>query len=270
MTLTIHDVEQRSPEWYAARCGIVTASTIGRLITVRKLGAIDFDCPNCGAAANNPCLSKRTSEPIKTLHGERTPSAAQKTTVIEPANNEESRGLIALLVAERISGFVDPTWQSIDMWRGIDDEPLAVDLYSRTQEPVQTCGFMTNDEFGPTIGYSPDGLVSSDGLIEVKAPRGKGHVLTVLGDGIPFEHMAQIQCGLLVSGRSWCDFISYCGGMHMYVVRVRPDERWRKAIIDAARHAEAAITQNIATYMERVEGFPMTERREPELEMRVA
>ena len=34
--MTLHvfsDIEQRSPEWYAARCGIVTASIVGKLLT---------------------------------------------------------------------------------------------------------------------------------------------------------------------------------------------------------------------------------------------
>ena len=33
MTLHIYDYEQRSPEWYAARCGLVTASSVGKLLT---------------------------------------------------------------------------------------------------------------------------------------------------------------------------------------------------------------------------------------------
>lgn len=33
MTLTIHDVEQGSPEWLNLRCGLLTASTIGKLLT---------------------------------------------------------------------------------------------------------------------------------------------------------------------------------------------------------------------------------------------
>jgi hypothetical protein len=45
--------------------------------------------------------------------------------------------------------------------------------------------------------------------------------------------MAQLQCGLLVSGRKWIDYVSYCGGMPLYVKRVEPDERWFDAIVEA-------------------------------------
>ena len=33
MSLVIHDVEQRTDEWYAARLGMVTASSVGALLT---------------------------------------------------------------------------------------------------------------------------------------------------------------------------------------------------------------------------------------------
>jgi len=50
---------------------------------------------------------------------------------------------------------------------------------------------------------------------------------------VPVENMAQIQCGLLVSGRDWCDYLSYSGGMPLYRIRVEPDKRWFKAIASA-------------------------------------
>jgi hypothetical protein len=40
---------------------------------------------------------------------------------------------------------------------------------------------------------------------------------------VPAENMAQLQAGLLVSGREWIDYISYCGGMPLWVKRVEPD-----------------------------------------------
>ena len=57
-TLTVHAAEQNTPEWLAARCGLITASVIGGLITSRDLGAIDFGCPDCGAERFGPCRSK--------------------------------------------------------------------------------------------------------------------------------------------------------------------------------------------------------------------
>lgn len=266
MTLTIFDVPQRSDEWYAVRLGIVTASAVGKLITVRKLGALDFDCPACKAPAESPCRSKvkragQVGAEIKTPHPERVAVAAKnKRTVIEPASNDESRSLTLALAAERIAGFADPTYTSIDMWRGVEDEPLAVDLYSEKFEPVISAGFMVEDRWGFKIGYSPDGLVRDDGLIEVKSRRGKSHVRTVIAGTVPAENIAQCQAALLVSGRQWIDYLSYSGGMAMYPIRVKPDPRWQEAIVNAVRMFEANVAEIVSKYADAVTGLPVAER----------
>lgn len=261
--MTLHilpDLVQGSEAWHDQRRGLVTASVVGKLLTVRKLGALDFDCSNCGATATNPCLNKRTGEPIKTLHSERTPSAEQKTTVIEPASNDESRGLTATLAAERANGFTDPTYVSDDMFRGIEEEPIARDLYSLHHAPVTEVGFLVRDFDGFRIGCSPDGLVGDDGLIEIKSRRSRKQMQTVLMDSVPIENVAQCQAALLVSGRQWLDYVSYSAGMALWVKRIYPDLRWHKAITSAVRAFEANATEMVARYKESTRGMPMTER----------
>ena len=179
---------------------------------------------------------------------------------LKPASNETSRGLTALLVAERITGHTDPTYLSDDMLRGIEDEPRAREKYSEHHAPVRETGFMVRDDWGFKIGYSPDGLVSDDGLIEVKSRRQKVHLATILADEVPAENMAQLQCGLLVSGRDWIDYVSYCGGMPLYVKRVLPDPRWAEAIVAAVEQFEKTSEQMVSDYLERVDGLPTTER----------
>jgi hypothetical protein len=220
MTLkTYPELVQGSDEWLAARRGLVTASTVGQLITVRKLGAIDYGCPDCLESPNNPCTSKRTGDPIKTLHPARAEYARSQasSTVIEPASNDVSRGLTMLLAAERITGWSEPSYINFDMERGLDCEPKARDLYSQKYAPVTELGFMVLEQNGYRLGFSPDGLVGDDGLIEVKAPRAKGHLATILAGHPPLDYMPQLQCGLLVSGRKWIDFVSFSGGMPLWV-----------------------------------------------------
>jgi hypothetical protein len=179
---------------------------------------------------------------------------------LQPANNMESRSLTAQLVAERITGWVDPTYVSDDMMRGWTDEPQAVEKYSQHFAPVTTTGFMVRDDWGFDIGYSPDGLVGEDGLVEFKSRQPKKHVQTILAGGVPAENMAQIQCGLLVSGRKWCDYLSFCGGMPLFPVRVGADERWQTAIVAAVAAFEEAAAEMTAAYHRAVVGLPMTER----------
>ena len=181
---------------------------------------------------------------------------------IKPASNDTSRALTTLLVAERITGWTDPVYVSDDMLRGTMDEPIARDIYARHFAPVTELGFMVRDDWGFPIGYSPDGLVGADGLIEVKSRRAKKHVATVLADQVPLENMAQIQAGLLVSGRQWCDYISYCGGMPMWVKRVHPDPRWADAIVEAVTAFEETAERMVRDYRAAVTGLPTTERTE--------
>ncbi len=181
-------------------------------------------------------------------------------STVKPANNDYSRALTALLVAERITGWTDPVYVSDDMLRGHEDEPRAVEKYSEHYAPVTTTGFMVRDDWGFKIGYSPDGLVGDDGLIEVKSPRAKKHLTTILSGEVPPEHMAQLQCGLLVSGRQWIDFVSYCGGMPMWVRRVEPDLDWFAAIVEAVRKFEGTAADMVQAYRAATEGLPPTER----------
>lgn len=210
-------LEQRTDEWYAARCGIVTASVVGRLVTPKT---------------------------------------------IEVASNDDSRGLTALLAAERVTGHVDPTYVNADMWRGIEDEPRARDVYSEHYAPAREMGFMVREEDGWKLGYSPDGLVGDDGLIEVKCPRSKTHLATILADEVPPYHMAQLQAGLLVTGRAWIDYVSFCGGMPLWVKRVTADEKWHTAIVEAVTAFEVTVAEMVDAYRTATEGLPMTERLE--------
>src|ERR1043165_6855027 len=77
---------------------------------------------------------------------------------LKPLNNERTRAHIWELAAQRISGYVEPTYIGDEMLRGHDDEITARDLYNKHYAKVQECGFITNDEWGFTLGVSPDGL----------------------------------------------------------------------------------------------------------------
>lgn len=182
-------------------------------------------------------------------------------STIKPASNDKSRTLVAQLVAERITGYVDPQYVSDDMFRGHEDEPRAIAKYEEWRGvTVDAVGFMIRRQPTWTLGYSPDGLVGDDGLVEVKAPRAKKHLQTILSGEVPPEHMAQCQAGLLVSGRKWLDYLSYSGGMPLYPIRVEPDEQWFEAITKAAEQFENTAVEMVAKYAAAVADLPMTER----------
>jgi hypothetical protein len=182
------------------------------------------------------------------------------TPTLKVADNDTSRGLTNQLAAERITGWTDPSFVGAAMERGWEDEPHAVEVYAAHYHPVTTVGFMRRDEDGWTLGYSPDGLVGDVGLIEVKSRAPKIHLRTILAGVVPSENVAQIQGGLLVSGREWCDYVSFCGGMPLYPIRVYPDPDWFAAIEAACRRFEENVNTITKTYEAAVVGLPQTER----------
>jgi hypothetical protein len=181
---------------------------------------------------------------------------------VQVASNIESRSLTATLVAERVNGFTDDNYVSFDMARGHEIEPLARELYAKTYgTPVTEMGFMIReDDRGYLFGYSPDGLVLDTGLIETKCRRPKEHIAAVIADEVPAENMAQIQGGLFVTNRRWCDYLSYSPGMAMWRKRVYPDPAWFEAIALAVEAFETAAAEMEAKYLAAIDGCPTTER----------
>lgn len=189
------------------------------------------------------------------------------TPTLKVADNETSRGLTKTLIAERITGWTEDTPMTPDMWRGVEHEPFARDYYGGVHGQAVETGFMRRDEDGWTLGYSPDGLVGNDGLIEIKCPRAKTHLSTILADQVPAAYMPQLQAGLLVSGRKWIDFVSFVGGMPLYVKRVLPDPAWFEAITAACVAFEDRAAQIVSDYEQRVADMPMTERIDFEIKV---
>lgn len=187
------------------------------------------------------------------------------TPTLKVADNDKTRAHVYEMLFQRLTGFVEPQYVSDAMLRGQADEIYARAAYEEHFAPVTEVGFITNDRWGFTIGYSPDGLVGDDGLIECKSRAGKYQVQTIAEDEVPAEYMLQLQTALLVTGRSWIDFISYSGGLPMFVKRVEPDPLVQGAIVAAATNFEAKIAAKEREYratITRMAKVIETERRD--------
>ena len=174
------------------------------------------------------------------------------TPTLKIASNDKERSHLYELLAQRVTGYVEPHYISDDMLRGHDDELEARMIYELNYAAVTGCGFITNDKWGFTLGCSPDGLVGDDGMIEAKSRRQKFQVQTIIesvaADTMPDDYQMQVQTALLVSEREWCDFISYSGGLPMVTIRVYPDPVIQAAIIEAATAFEARLADKLAIY----------------------
>lgn len=174
------------------------------------------------------------------------------TPTLKVASNDKERTHLYELLAQRISGYVEPSYVGDEMLRGKDEEIDARIAYAERYAPVRDVGFVTNDCWGFTLGCSPDGLVGEDGGLECKSRRQKYQVQTIIEntatDTIPDDFALQVQTCLLVTERSWWDFVSYSGGLPMATTRVYPDARYQEAIVTAATAFEARLAEKRATY----------------------
>jgi hypothetical protein len=68
-----------------------------------------------------------------------------------------------------------------------------------------------------------------------------------------------------VSGRAWIDYVSFCGGLPLYVKRVLPDPDWHTAIVAACQQFEKTAAQQAAAYEQATKNMPATERVEMEI-----
>ena len=155
-------LEQGSPEWAQARCGLVTASRCGDVIAMTKKG-----------------------------------------------EGADRRNYQTELICERLTGVPYPQYVSQEMQWGRDQEPFARAAYELQRDVlVETCGFIVHPRIA-RFGASPDFLVGTDGLGQIKCPNTTTHLTWMMSGQIPLEHIPQMLGELSCTGRDWCDFISF-------------------------------------------------------------
>lgn len=114
------------------------------------------------------------------------------------------------------------------MAKGNALESKARDFYQEeTFNSVETITMFKS--FCGNFGYSPDGLVGDNGLIEVKSPNSTTHFKYIIDKEAPLIYKPQMQGGLWVSNREWIDFVSFCDNIKekpIFIKRVYRDENY--------------------------------------------
>lgn len=134
---------------------------------------------------------------------------------------------MAELIAERLTGAPAESYSNAAMQWGTDHEAEARAAYEfRTDATVSTVGFLDHPTIGMT-GASPDGLVGTDGMVEIKCPNTATHIETLRGQSVPGKYILQMQWQMACANRNWCDFVSYDPrmpeAMRLFVHRVHSD-----------------------------------------------
>lgn len=216
------NLEQGSEEWLAARAGVITAS---RFVNAR---------------------AKLTKASKNGKAGDLAGSATEYAWVI---------------AMERISGKpLDQTFTTWQMRRGSELEPEARMAYEMaTGLLAGESGLLLSDD--GIFGYSSDGLVGDKGLIEIKCPANCQKIGTIWSspESATDEYIDQIQGGLWLTGREWCDFVMYCPwlepvGKELFIKHVKRDE----AYIESLQKDLFAFDRLVNQYVEQIKDTPAT------------
>ena len=190
-------IDQRSPEWFAQRCGHLTASRMGDMLAKTKSG----------------------------------PSASR-------AN------LLAQLICERLTGKPTEMYESSDMRRGTELEPLARDQYEAVTGSIVSLAEFVKHPTIPFFGASPDGY-ADDGLYEGKCLNAANHIAILKGASID-KYIPQVQTQLMCTDRPWVDLSfwhpDFPEHLRLKIIRVRADKAYQEFIADEARRFLAEVS----------------------------
>jgi hypothetical protein len=190
-----HNHEQGSPEWLQSRAGVITASKF-----------------------------KEARERLKPPKGEKIGKPGSKCTAYA-----------AQVAVERIAKRpIDKLFQNWQMREGQEQEMPARCAYEgATGHMVDEVGFITTDD--GLFGYSPDGLIGSDGLVEIKTVLSGDVTVKVCGARDYSAYMDQCLGGLWLTGRKWIDLVIWCPalepiGRHLTIHHITRDENKIEAL----------------------------------------
>jgi len=175
--IEIFNCEQGSPEWFACRLGIPTASNFA--------------------------------------------------TVMAKGEGKTRRTYLLKLIGERLTGDPSDSYSNAHIERGqvMEAEARALYTFMTDVEPEQV-GFIRDGN----KGCSPDGLIGTAGMTEIKTKLAHIQLEVLLADRLPPEHAAQCQGNLWVANREWIDFCSYWPKLPLFIKRVYRDEIYIKKL----------------------------------------
>jgi len=139
------------------------------------------------------------------------------------------------LVVQRLTGVPGESFTNAAMEWGTATEPLARIAYEAKMGIfVDEVAFIDHPSIS-NFGCSPDGCIADgNGLLEIKCPNSSTHIEYLTDDKPPNKYVPQMQCQMAVTGRQWCDFVSFDPrlpeDLQLFVVRLERDEEYIKAM----------------------------------------
>lgn len=176
------------------------------------------------------------------------PTASMFATVMAKGEGKTRGAYLRRLAGEIITGRCADSYSNHHMERGKEEEPIARDIYAMEREAdPQLVGFVRN---GPK-GCSPDSLIGTDGMLEIKSAEAHILIEKLLRTDAPPEHKAQCQGALWVAERAWIDLAIYSPGLPLVVHRLARDEEYIRnlaAEVDRFNDELAEIVEKVRRY----------------------
>lgn len=228
--MIVLDYPQGSEDWLRARCGVATASRftearekVGGLNDQQRLyvDALVAGLEEPSARAKAGYKQKPAAEAInRALRGE--------PVELPGADAIKYAWLIAFETISREP--LDDTFVTYAMRRGRELEPRARQVYeTRTGALVEEVSLILTDD--ERFGYSSDGFIDDEGMVEIKCPMACDKLGKVWAnpETAHLEYLDQINGGLWITGRKWCDLVVYCPwlepvGKDLFVRRIHRNE----------------------------------------------
>ncbi|MGL6124265.1 MAG: lambda exonuclease family protein [Shewanella sp.] len=188
---------QGTDEWLQARSGVITASRFEDAVNKLKRKSGDKEAGESSLASDKYCADVS----LERIYGK--------------PFQEPARG-----------------W-ALDRGHKLEDA-CRIRYQEQTGSIVTSSGLVLTDD--RRFGYSTDGLVDDDGLLEVKCPVDSLKILSMLTTLDPSEYIHQIQGGLWITGRQWCDLVMYAPmlesvGNDLIILRIKRDEQFIDAMV---------------------------------------
>jgi len=163
------------------------------------------------------------------------PTGSNYAKVLAKGEGKTRTEYLIKLALEQATGVIADSVQTQAMKDGTEREPFARGLYESSRGVfVDEVGFCLHDTL--ETGVSPDGLIGTSGMIEIKSPTPQVHREYMARDDVPPAYKAQVQGQLWVCEREWCDFVSYHPDFpenaRLIVRHVVRDEKYIKTLAD--------------------------------------
>jgi hypothetical protein len=151
------------------------------------------------------------------------PTASRFSDVLAKGQGITRKKYLRTLAGEILTGEVAESFSNAHTERGhaMEGEARTMYAFAHDADPVLV-GFMRRGR----VGASPDSLIDANGLLEIKTKLPHLQIEALEGNKLPSEHVAQVQGQLWVSGREFCDFVSYWPKLPLFCIRVERDEKY--------------------------------------------